>query len=179
VGHHRSRQGARCPPAPHTRPGPGPCRAAAPWWGRSGHRCAPRPRGGAAPGSRGSGRAPEGPRPAVRSAASEAPPAARTGGGARSPPRPPGGRGTRGAGSRGGPAPLPTPRRAGLRSQCGLLGHHQGDGADEGRPDAGAPLAGDHGGVGGHHAPGGAGRVYPCRLSRSIQLKSAVSLCGR
>src|SRR4029453_15490242 len=55
-----------------------------------------------------------------------------------------------------------------------MLVQNQGDFADEGSPDAGAPLAGDHGGICGDHEPGCAGLVYTCRLSRSIQLKSAV-----
>ncbi len=56
-----------------------------------------------------------------------------------------------------------------------MLVPNEGALTGEGRTDAGAPLAGHHGGLGGKHARGGAGLVDTCRLSRSIQLKSAVS----
>ena len=55
-----------------------------------------------------------------------------------------------------------------------MLVHNPGACAAEGRADAGTPLAGDHRGVCGNHEPRCAGVVYTCRLSRSIQLKSAV-----
>jgi transposase len=103
------------------------------------------------------------------------PTAARAGRGARSPERAQAGRGARGDGSEGGPAPLAAPRLTGLLSQRGMLVQNSGALTDEGRTDAGAPLAGHHGGMCGNHARGCAGLVYTCRLSRSIQLKSAVS----